>query len=70
MPVGQSPGISDFQVFAPVRVAPLTGATALEAHQVSDHSHEQAGDEGHQHIPEEASHRTTSFTGGLSLELF
>lgn len=44
------------QVCAPVRVAPPTGATALEVHKMNRHSRKNGGKPSCQHVPEEVSH--------------
>ena len=58
---GTSPGFVQSKFFAPVRVAPPTGATALEVHKMNRHSRKNGGKPGCQHVPEEVSHGVSSF---------
>ena len=56
------PRFWESQVSAPVGESPPTGATALEIHEMNRHSRKNGGKR--QHVPEEASHGVSSFSGG------
>ena len=61
-PGGTVPRNVLFQSFCPgSEFAPPTGATALYAHQVSNHSHKNTGDKRRQYVPEKVQHGQTSF---------
>ncbi len=55
--VGHVPrDFGNLKFLPPVRVAPPTGATALEVHKMNRHSRKNGGKPGCQHVPEEVSH--------------
>ena len=59
---GTSPGFVQSKFFAPVRVAPPTGATALLVqHEPNHHSHNDAANHLDSDVPEEVSHGVPSF---------